>query len=101
MPAEAHSAGSSKRLAEAADVDVDNDAEDGAIPRVTSLPSATAHTCGRVGFGGAHTAAEPYRTMGEPCGERNSILPVELGCGNEQLGSATVIWRRVSYILTP
>ncbi|GKQ35579.1 hypothetical protein ALMP_21220 [Streptomyces sp. A012304] len=54
MPAAAHSAGSSKRLAEAADADVDNDAaEDGANPKVTSLPSATAHTAGGSGSGGS------------------------------------------------
>ncbi|GGZ89394.1 hypothetical protein GCM10010389_29640 [Streptomyces echinoruber] len=39
MPAAAHSAGSSTRWTEA--VDADSDAEDGANPKVTILPSAT------------------------------------------------------------
>ncbi|GHD88730.1 hypothetical protein GCM10010508_25890 [Streptomyces naganishii JCM 4654] len=77
-------------MAEAADVDNDA-AEDGANPKVTFLPSATRPHCGRGRTGGAHTAAEPYLITAEPCGERTSILPVELGCGNEQLRQPTHI----------
>ncbi|GAB7104950.1 hypothetical protein JCM4814A_32640 [Streptomyces phaeofaciens JCM 4814] len=88
-------------MAEAADVDVDNEAaDDGANPRVTILPSATAHS-GRGGFGGSarHSRALPDYGR-DPYGERNPILPVELGCGNEQLRPPTVIWRSKSYIPT-
>src|SRR4051794_8218027 len=51
-------------------------------------------------FRGAHAAAEPYRTTDEPCGERTSILPAELGCGNEQLGPLTETRRCAVYIPT-
>jgi len=60
IPAAAHSAGSSKRLAEAADADVESDAaEDGANPKVTILPSATAHTAGGANSGGTHHKQSP------------------------------------------
>ncbi|GHB18381.1 hypothetical protein GCM10010377_05130 [Streptomyces viridiviolaceus] len=85
-------------MAEAAD---DNDAaEDGANPKVTFLPSATRPYCGRGRIRGARTAVKPCRITDEPCGERTSILPVELGCGNEQLGPTTVISRCAFYIPT-
>jgi hypothetical protein len=68
------------------------------IRRSRSSLRLRAHTAGGVGLGGAHAAAEPYRITGEPCGERTSILPVELGCGNEQLGPPTVFRLYVVYI---
>lgn len=89
MPAAAHSAGSSTRLADAADVGSEA-AEDGANPKVTVLPSATPTLrAGRI-RGSAH-ATEPYLVGGQAVRVRPSILPVELGCGNEQLGQGTVI----------
>jgi hypothetical protein len=70
------------------------------IRRSRSSLRLRAHTAGEVGFGGAHTAAEPYRITDEPCGERTSILPVEPECGNEQLGPPTDIWWCAGYIPT-
>ncbi|GHH81860.1 hypothetical protein GCM10017771_04840 [Streptomyces capitiformicae] len=68
-------------------------AEDGANPKVTILPSATRPHCGRGSDLGERTPQQkPYRFTGEPCGERTSILPAELGCGNEQLGPLAVLW---------
>ncbi|GHD50394.1 hypothetical protein GCM10010335_61070 [Streptomyces galbus] len=99
MPAAAHSAGSSKRLAEASAA-ANDAAEDGANPKVTVLPSATAHTAGGSDWGERAPQQTPTGATGEPCGERNSILPAELGCGNEQLGPPTVMRRCVAYITT-
>src|SRR2546423_15624344 len=70
------------------------------IRRSRSSVRLRAHTAGGVMFRGAHAAAEPYRTTDEPCGERTSILPVELGCGNEQLGPLTETRRCAVYIPT-
>ncbi|GHF48842.1 hypothetical protein GCM10018783_17750 [Streptomyces griseosporeus] len=99
IPAAAHSAGSSRRLAEAADADVDKDAaEDGANPKVTFLPSATRPRSGRVGFGGAHHSGALPDHGRNRAGERTSILPAELGCGNEQLGPTTGMRWSVLYI---
>lgn len=97
MPASAHSAGSSRRargVADAADKSADDvdAAEDGANPKVTVLPSATRPYGGRGRIrGSAHRNSALPVNGGEPCGERTSILPVELGCGNEQLGPPTRI----------
>ncbi|GAA2511759.1 hypothetical protein GCM10023100_20540 [Actinocorallia cavernae] len=99
IPAAAHSAGSSTRLAEAADVD-NEAAGDEANPKVTFLPSATRPHSGRGGIRGPRTAAKPNRITDRPCGERISILPVELECGNEQLGPPPGIGRCVAYIPT-
>lgn len=81
-------------LAGAADRSADDDvdaAEDGANPKVTVLPSATRPHCGRGRIRGSAHRSKALPDHGEACGERTSILPVELGCGNEQLGLPTLI----------
>ncbi|GHJ00039.1 hypothetical protein TPA0906_19040 [Streptomyces olivaceus] len=77
-------------MADAAD-DENEAAEDGANPKVTFLPSATRPHCGQGRIRGAPTAAKPCQITDGPCGERTSILPVELECGNEQLRPAADI----------